>query len=155
MGYHVQLQEFNETYLEKSFFWLTDEEVKKLTQTPEISKESQRKWYDSLKTKDNYIVFGICVDRVPIGAIGLKNINRTEQSAEYFGYIGEKGYWGKGIGTTAMELIEAYAVDIKLSRLYLKVIRSNARAIAMYIRRGYKKIEDKDGLIFMEKQMNL
>lgn len=154
MRYHVELQEFDETYLEKSFFWLTDMEIKALTQTPEISRESQRKWFNSLKTKEDYKVFGICVDGMGIGAIGLKNINWIDQSAEYFGYIGEKEYWGKGIGATAMELIESYAAEMHLCRLYLKVLRTNTRAIAMYIRCGYKRIDTKEEMIFMEKQMN-
>ena len=106
----VKLVDFNQNYLAYSWNWLQDSELKKMISAPDITKKEQLKWYKDIKSKENYLIWGIEVDAKSIGACGLKNIGKIE--GEYWGYIGVKSYWGKGIGKIIMSLIINKAKEI-------------------------------------------
>lgn len=72
----------------------------------------------------------------PAGAMGLKHI--TSHDAEYWGYIGEKKYWGKGIGAFMIDEAIKKAIVIGLQQLYLHVDRNNERAKQLYIKKGFQ-----------------
>lgn len=96
----VDLVDYDRSFLDASFKWLADEEIKFLTNTPSFSKDVQEQWFLSLSEKEDYYIRGILADGILIGACGLKHI--TNVDGEYWGYIGEKEYWGKGIGKQMM-----------------------------------------------------
>jgi len=145
----VQLVKYTTTFLEYSWKWLSDPEIKRLTNTPSFSKESQIEWYNSIQSKTDYLIWGLEYQNNPIGVCGLKKI--TLEDCEYWGYIGEKEYWGKGIGKTMMNILEEKAKKLNLHSIWLQVLKENARAIALYEKSGYK-IENEEGkLIFMRK----
>ena len=147
----IQFLEFDRVFLEMSFQWLSDSTIKYLTMTPDITKENQEKWFASLPDKDDYYIRGIAVDDKPIGACGLKHITSTE--GEYWGYIGEKDYCGKGIGGRMMAFIEEYAKSLGLRQIYLHVLKDNERAIRLYTKNGYRVVSEKDNLTKMTKQL--
>lgn len=131
---NLKFVSFSHVYLQKSWDWLNDEEIKKLTSTPDFTRQQQRDFFDSLPRKD-YKVWGMEFDDNPIGVVGLKKI--TPSSAEYFGYIGEKEFWGKRLFPIMLQfiLLEAKLLDIKF--IYLKVHSDNQRAIRAYQREGF------------------
>lgn len=135
---NIQFIEYNSDYLEYSWIWLNDSEIKTLVLASEITKEGQRQWFEKLKLRDDYFVWGIKTDNVPIGVVGIKNIDIRNKVGEYFGYIGDKRYWGKGIGSNMIEHIIEFAKTRQLSELYLKVSRTNTRAIHLYEKKGFK-----------------
>jgi len=136
---------YDEGFLECSWKWLNDPEIKTLTMTPDFSKVDQIKFFKSISSREDYKIWGLLLNGVrKVGACGLKNI--CENSAEYWGYIGEKDIWGKGIGCQMMSLVNAQAHDMGLQSLYLKVSRGNLRAIALYTKYGYQ-IESEDDLV--------
>jgi RimJ/RimL family protein N-acetyltransferase len=145
----VELEEYSEPYLNASWMWLNDPEIKKLTNTPVLTKDSQLRWYESLKEKEDYRIWGISLNNRPIGACGLKKI--TDNDAEYWGYIGEKEFWGKGIGKVIMNLMEEEAAKLYLSSVWLQVLKVNERAIKLYIKEGYLIEKEDHNLIFMRK----
>ena len=126
----IKFVTYDKTFLNKSWIWLNNEEIKKLTMTPEFTKEEQIKWYNSIKVKKDYLIWGITCDNIPVGVCGLKNIKKKE--GEYWGYIGEKSYWGKGIGKMMMNMIIDKARELKLKKIYLKILLENYRAINLY-----------------------
>lgn len=134
----LQLVTFDERFLDKSFTWLSDAELRYLTETPEISKEDQIIWYSRLKYKSDYIIKGITADGIRIGVVGLKSINRDTGQGEFFGYIGEKKYWGKGVGKWMMDAVEVLALKEGLNGIFLNVLIDNIRAINLYFQKGYK-----------------
>ena len=95
MGKDIEFVKYNETFLEKSWEWLNDKEIKYLTFTPDFTREQQKEWFLSLKDKKDYFIKGVLYNDIPIGVVGLKNI--TDINGEYWGYIGEKEYCNKGI----------------------------------------------------------
>lgn len=126
----IKFVKYDKGFLNKSWVWLNDPLINQLTMTGNFTKEDQIIWYDSLHERKDYLIWGILCDRKPVGACGLKNIKKTE--GEYWGYIGEKSYWGKGIGKTIMNMIVDKARELKLKKIYLKVLLENYRAINLY-----------------------
>jgi len=145
----VEFVSYDEEFLDRSWKWLNDPELMELTLTKPFNREQQTDFYNSLKLRDDYKIWGISVGGEKIGVVGLKKIESGE-SAEYFGYIGEKSFWGKGISTHMFGFIVAYAKEQKLKRIYLEVSKSNERAIASYRKNGFSKYEDMGGTILME-----
>ena len=147
----IQFPEFDRVFLTWSYKWLSDSTIKYLTQTPDITKENQEKWFASLPDKNDYYIRGIAVDNKPIGACGLKHI--TSEAGEYWGYIGEKDYWGKGIGGRMLAFIEEYAKSLGLKQIYLHVLHDNERAMRLYVKNGYEAVPEAANMIKMIKQL--
>lgn len=131
------LTDFDLRFLKKSSYWLTDPEIKALTLTPDFTEKDQLLFYNSLPKRKNYWIMGILENSIPIGAMGLKNIDQEKSNAEYWGYIGEKQYWGKGIGKFMINEAFAKAKQLNLDQLYLKVDSKNMRAKKLYINSGF------------------
>lgn len=74
---------------------------------------------------------------VPVGLIGLLNIDHVSQKAEYYITIGCHEYKHKGIATSASRLILQYAFEVlKLNKVYLNVDAENTAACALYEKLG-------------------
>lgn len=84
----IKIETFDIEYLNKSWIWLNDNEIRKLTMTPKFTQQEQIIWFNSLSDNKNYSIQGVNYNEERIGVIGLKNI--TKDTGEYFGYIGEK-----------------------------------------------------------------
>jgi RimJ/RimL family protein N-acetyltransferase len=147
----VNFVAFDKKFLQMSNKWLQDEEIRMLIHASPFSAELQQQWFEQLPFRKNYLIWGVECDHNPIGVTGLKNVTAT--AAEYWGYIGEKKYWGRGIGKQMMQFIEAEAVHRKLSTIYLNVTKENERAISLYEKMGFQVIEKKQSLLYMEKQL--
>lgn len=129
---------FSKEALDKSFLWLTDPEIKYLTNSPALTREGQLSWFKTLASKENYIAEVVCADNEMIGVVGLKNMDRVESRAEYFGYIGDKNYWGKGIGNWIVDRGLALTENNGIAIVYLRVIVENYKAINLYFKKGFK-----------------
>jgi RimJ/RimL family protein N-acetyltransferase len=148
----VELVTFDKRFFEKSRSWLVDEEVNRMTDTGELPSEPNRlKWFESLPLKKDYFIWGVACEEEPIGACGLKNIQGSK--AEYWGYIGEKSYWGKGLGSSMLKGVEQKAKDLNLDELYLTVLVENNRAIGLYRKNGYLEIGEADNRLIMAKRL--
>lgn len=145
----IVLYPFDEDFLIHSWKWLKDPDIKRLTFTSDFSKQSQLNWYKNLKGRKDYLIWGIMVDDVPVGACGLKNL--TVVDGEYWGYIGEKSYWGKGVGFQMMSLIEKKAKELDLKSLWLQVLDDNTRAIKLYNSLNYGEVSRENNFIIMRK----
>lgn len=147
----IRLVDYNETFLDLSWKWLNDPEIKSLTNTPDFTRADQWNWFTSLKNKHDYLIFGILYEEKPIGACGLKNISNG--SAEYWGYIGEKDYWGRGIGKLILDEVIRVAKDLGVKRVWLRVVKNNTRAIKLYERVGFVKFDESNVELFMERKL--
>lgn len=147
----IKIIYYDKKFLNLSWDWLNDSEIKKLTNTPDFKKEDQVKWFESLIAKKDYFIWGVTVDEKPIGVCGIKKI--TQEDCEYWGYIGEKEYWGKGIGKVIINLMEEEAKKLNLKSIWLQVLENNERAVALYKKTGYIAEKTESGLIFMRKNI--
>lgn len=147
----LALVEYNEEFLEKSFCWLNDEELKYLTMTPDFTKRQQEDFYKSLASRKDYFIYGVSFLGDSIGACGLKNF--IDDKAELWLYIGNKKHWGKGLGKKIMVFLENEAIQKGLDKLYLRVLKENKVAINLYKKLNYIDIEEHDEYIVMEKML--
>ena len=147
----VSFGEFNRETLDLSFDWLADPEIRQLTETPVIEKGAQLRWFNGLPSRSDYKVWGVSYQGKPVGVVGLKRIEAA--TAEYFGYIGVKSCWGKGIGSAMLDFAEKQAGLLGLRRLELRVITDNPRARTLYLRRGFTKYQEGAGYSLMAKKI--
>lgn len=150
-GAEVSFGLFGREALELSFDWLSDPEIRRLTDTPVIDKATQEQWFSTLPWRTDYKVWAVIYKGKPVGAVGLKRIEAAK--AEYFGYIGIKSCWGKGIGSAMLDFAEKQAGLLGLRRLELRVIDDNQRARALYLRRGFVIYNAADGNYLMAKNI--
>lgn len=143
---------YSPEFLDLSWDWLNDPEIKALTSTPDFTREQQQRWYETLPQKKDYFVWGIRWDHQPIGVLGLKNIENQE--GEYFGYIGVKEFWSKGLSKPMLDFIKDNALKIGLKTIYLKVAPANTRAIRAYEKNGFIHAGEKDSLVLMTFSLN-
>lgn len=146
----VRRVKFDENYLQLSWKWLQDAELRSLIGAPETTKKEQLEWYKSLNNKKDYIIVGIETTK-PIGVAGLKNINAKE--AEYFGYIGDKENRGKGLGRKILDEIFVIATELRLSVIQLRVLEFNVHALKLYEKYGFTRTHQEHGYIFMMKKI--
>lgn len=147
----LKLVEYDESFLDKSWIWLNDKEIKYLTMTPDFEKSEQINFFLSINARENYYIYGIDFMGNSIGACGLKNF--IDDKAELWLYIGDKDYWGKGLGKIIMKCLENEATVKNLSKLYLKVIKDNIAAINLYKKMDYIEVANKENYIIMEKYL--
>lgn len=139
-----ELVKFDSEYLKYSWEWLNDPEIKKMTLTPNFSIEDQKKFFMSIEQRNGYWIKGIKYNHVPIGVMGIKNINSIE--GEYWGYIGNKNYWGMGIGKLMLLAAVKKAEELSLSNLTLMVGNFNSRARNLYLKFGFNLESSHNGI---------
>jgi len=103
----------------------------------------QEKWLDSMiDTLGNNKRFIICdKDDLPIGMVGLYEINWVHRTSEIGIFIGNKVARGKGYGKEACLLIEKFAKEyLNLRKIKLSVVSDNIEALNMWQALGYKKV---------------
>ena len=74
----IKLVEYTKKYLDLSWDWLNDPEIKKMTNTPDFNKKEQLVFFNNLKNKNNYYIYGIEIEGVAVGACGLKSIHEIQ-----------------------------------------------------------------------------
>lgn len=90
-----------------------------------------------------------------IGNVKLEPINFEKSVATMGILIGDKNYWGRGVGTEATNLITDYALHtLGLREVNLGVMADNTAAIRVYEKCGYmidhveKKSINHDGVLY-------
>lgn len=110
--------------------WLNDEEVTRFNShaTFPNTQEKMEAYYNSLQDNNKNVVLGI-IDKTTnrhIGNVALQQINWVSKNAEFAILLGDKEFWGKGIGEEAAILIVAYGFQrLNLHRIYCGTIQGN------------------------------
>lgn len=122
--------------------WLNDSEVCQFNSHArfQVGKDELRKYVQETKQSSSMQVFAIVTKRgaTHIGNISLQNIDYIDRSAELAIIIGDKRYWGKGIGLEAWKLMMNYGFRVlNLHRLYCGCANKNL---------GMKRIAEKSGM---------
>lgn len=135
------LQSFDKKYF---FSWIKDKEViryslskfQKMKSNDEISN-----WFDELlldKSSYNQAIVDNCNAKL-IGYTGIVQISEIDLSGEYFIFIGDKSYHGKGIGTFVKKEIVKYGFEnLGLNRIMLTASEKNIGALKAYTKANFK-----------------
>lgn len=145
----LKFVKYDSEFLELSWRWLNDPEIKKMTMTPDFTRSEQLDFFTKLPFRNDYKIWGIQYGDEKIGVIGLKNI--SDYDMEYFGYIGEKKYWGRGISKKIFNFI--FDEADKLSKfIYLFVCKENNIAYKAYLKNGFtlNKLKSNSNVLCME-----
>jgi [ribosomal protein S5]-alanine N-acetyltransferase len=133
----LALSDVNATYLS----WLMDDEVMDGLATHSYTIEKLYQYVQSRINDVDVAFYAIC-DAVSLEHIGNVKIDFHDSRAnvsELGLMIGNKNYWGKGIGFEACHLLLKYGFDImKLRKIYLAVYESNPNARRLYEKLGFK-----------------
>ncbi|MEW6044912.1 MAG: GNAT family protein [Bacillota bacterium] len=104
-----------------------------LERTQEWVEQSRRDRY-----RLTFIIEG--PDGVPIGDVDLHHIAWRSGEAELRIRIGRPELWNQGLGTEAIRTLLRYLFEQRHMRsIYLRVLRSNRRAIRCYEKCGFRK----------------
>lgn len=132
----IQLEHVNSTYLA----WLHDEEVMQGIATSGYTIDNLKK-YVTEKIADGGTYFYAIhskVDEKHIGNVKLDFFDEKANVSELGLLIGDKSYWGKGIGFEACKLLIEFGFKtLKLRKIYLAVYESNPGAKKLYEKLGF------------------
>ena len=146
-GERVYIRELTENdATERYCKWLNDPVVNKYLETREATIEDLKEYIKSRKKSPNCLFFGIFLkeNNKHIGNVKLEPIDFEKKISDFGMMIGEKEYWGKGIGTEVTQLVINYAFnELNLKKIRLGVIPENIPARKVYEKVGFKvtKIE--------------
>jgi len=131
--------ELNEEHLEQVRAWRMLPEITKYMYTdPIITKESQLKWFHSIRYDESNRNWVVSVDGVLIGFVNLK-ISWKNKRGFWAYYIGNPDYIGKGIGVQIELNILRYVFDIlNLNKLECEVFQFNNRVVRIHQKCGSK-----------------
>ncbi len=106
------------------------------------SKTDISNWLLTINNTDKSVSFGVCCKSSGrlIGYAGIASISALNRCGEYFILIGNKEYWGKGIGTEITSCVTQYGFEtLGLHRIELTAFSNNQGAIKAYTKAGYQK----------------
>ena len=98
------------------------------------------RWFAATLQDEKSINLGIYLPETNtlIGYAGLSNLSATNQSGEYFIFIGEKAHWGKGLGTAVTKQVLAMGFAVHgLNRIMLTVSEPNVGGVKAYANAGF------------------
>ena len=140
----VKLRPLEAEDCQSFYHWAQDKQVTQFSLSSYAYPQSQSdilKWLASINSNQQTISIGICNPETNtlIGYAGIASINTLNRCGEYFILIGNKDYWGKGIGTEVTKIITHYGFEtLGLHRIELTAYASNKSAIKAYEKAGYK-----------------
>ncbi|MBW3000355.1 GNAT family N-acetyltransferase [Candidatus Woesearchaeota archaeon] len=128
--------------------WLNDPVVNRYLETRKATIQDLKDYIKEKNHSKKCLFLGIFDKKKKkhIGNLKLEPIDTKKKRATFSIMIGDKNYWGKGLGTEATELIVKYAFrNLNLKRVDLGVISKNKKAIKVYKKVGFevKRIEKK------------
>ncbi|WP_216639010.1 GNAT family N-acetyltransferase [Flammeovirga sp. SJP92] len=123
--------------------WLNDPEVIRysLSLFQKLNTEEEIDfWFKGVLRDTKTLSLGIYTDGKFVGYAGISNLSSVNKSGEYYIFIGDKSYWGKGVGTEVTKQIIQIAFEEKnLERLMLTVSVPNKGGVLAYQKAGFKK----------------
>ena len=143
VGRNIRLRPIMVTDLKEMAKWNCDSEVQSYVDCdlPEDLHQLERWYYQNVPDR-HYQIYAIeTLTGELIGDLELDHICWTRREAELRIRIGEKKYWGQGLGSEALRLILNYIfVEKQFNQIYLRVYDFNHRAIKCYLKNGFRQI---------------
>lgn len=143
VGTKIRLRPFAFDDLSQMALWNKDEELQTYVDCDLPGNRDELEiWYRNNIPDRYYRIFAIeTLKGQLIGDLELDHICWIRREAELRIRIGEKGYWGQGIGAEALRLILEYIFTVRrFHRIYLRVYHFNERAIRCYSKLGFRPV---------------
>ena len=141
----IELKALTKENLSLFYDWINDKDViryslsifQKINTKYEIDN-----WFKDLINNSTDLQLGIYLKSSNkfIGYTGICNISKSNNSGEYFIFIGDKEQWGNGISTeVTKKILRKGFEELKLNRIMLTVSVPNIGGVKSYIRAGFKE----------------
>lgn len=144
VGNLVYLRTIDESDLSENYReWFNDPAVCEFNshhRFPNYDANMREYYEDVIKSHDNLVLAIVAKDSdLHIGNVSLQSIDLLNQSAEFAILIGNKEYWGKGVGKEAAGLIIGHGFsELNLNRIFLGTTEDNIGmqklALALYFK---------------------
>ena len=141
-GKTIILRPVERTDLERLVTWRNNPSISKhFFNVFPLSLAGQESWFEDLLEREDKQLFIIATkEQVPVGTVGLDNIDYKNQRAEFGGLLIEPAHQEKGFALDAtMALLQFAFDDLNLNRIYLHVFNWNEPAIKLYLGCGFQK----------------
>ncbi len=137
----ITVRKFERTDIPKKVVWINNPENNQfLHYDIPISVAGTEKWFESHVNDTNRYDAVMEADGVPVGTIGLLNVDRKNSKAEFYIALGEITYKGKGVAQEASRLILSYGFEkLGLNRIYLYTEIDNIAAQKLFEKIGFIK----------------
>jgi glycosyltransferase involved in cell wall biosynthesis/RimJ/RimL family protein N-acetyltransferase len=140
-----------------SWRWRNDEEVWKLTGSKpagNITEEIETKWLESALKRNTELRFAICLKETDEYIGNAQFTDVCDFGAQIHIFIGEKAYWGKGIGKLgSARLVEIADEELSLPVTYITVRPEHVAVRKIYASLGFVEIGlVKEGHLLMERK---
>jgi RimJ/RimL family protein N-acetyltransferase len=112
-----------------------------------------RRWYETITTDSQSVIFAVDTipDRQFVGCVWLHGIDPRHRYGELRVLIGNREYWGSGIGTEAIGMMVRFAFEkINLHKIYAYILAPNTRALRSFQKLGFVR----EGLLKQERYVD-
>lgn len=136
--FKITLRKFNKNDIPNKVKWINDPRNNEyLHYDLPLTEEKTEKWYNKVEKSENRYDAIIECDDIPVGVIGLINIDKCK--GEYYITLGESDYKRKGISYTASQKLINYGFSkLGLNKIWLCVDADNIAARNLYEKLGFK-----------------
>jgi RimJ/RimL family protein N-acetyltransferase len=137
----VRLAPLRDEDSDRLFAWINDRElVVRSAPFRPVERSDHDAWFAAVRRRDDVRIFAIRVGDELIGSCQLHSFDGG--SAELQIRIGERDRQGRGYGREAVELLLRHAfAELGLRQVTLHVFASNAPALAVYRKAGFREVD--------------
>ncbi|MFH1370588.1 MAG: GNAT family protein [Planctomycetota bacterium] len=140
-GQKITLREMEKADVANKVKWFNDPDVNKTLLVEEkLELNKSLNWFERTRNDASRRDFVIESSQgTPIGIMALVHIDAVHGTAECFCAVGEKAYWGGGIGTEAHLLLVDWAFkNLGLHKIWAYIRPENTAIIKVVERIGFK-----------------
>jgi RimJ/RimL family protein N-acetyltransferase len=140
-GENIVLRSIQKNVMINKVRWFNDPQVNKTLLLEEsLDLNKTLKWFEEHAgddTRQEFIVEN--KQGESIGITGLVHINLKHGTAECYCIIGEKAYWGKGLGTEVHKMLFDWGFkNLNLNKIWADIRTENIAIIKVIERLGFK-----------------
>lgn len=138
---NISIRPFTKEDIPSKVEWVNDSENNRyLHYDLPLEIEKTEKWYDRASMRADRYDATILSDGVPVGLIGLLDIDQVNKKAEYYILVGDRGHKKSGVATAASRLILEYGFkSLGLNRIYLFTEVDNIPAQRLFEKVGFTR----------------
>jgi len=136
----IRIEKFKLNHIPYKVKWINDEKNNKyLHYDLPLEVDKTIKWFQKNVGNKNRLDYTILYDDIPVGLIGLLNIDYKNKKAEYYVLLGEHQFKHKNIAYEASKQLIRLAKEIKINKIYLYTEVDNIPAQKLFAKIGFKK----------------
>lgn len=139
---HIRLRPLTETDMVLKVKWYNDPAVRKTLVIDEVFElEKTSDWFHTLaanQTRADFMVESL--DGAPIGITGLIDFDQKNKTAQCYCVIGEKEYWGKGLGTEIHSVLFQWGFEeLDIEKIWAHIRTNNPAIFRVVEKLGFVK----------------